>query len=157
MTNEEALEVSALVAELWPTPVMTGVRQAFFARSLTVIGAQRRAMDAVAKLFVDARFQPTPGDIIDAALGVDDGVVAGWLTIIDVANELGAGRRPLVQLEPTARQAMAGASLTFGQIAAADDRGRESLRRRFVEAYRDAIRAAAAGELRTGETRELTR
>lgn len=157
MTNEEALEVSALVAELWPNPVMTGVRQAFYARSLTVIGSQAAAMDAVATLFVDSRFQPTPGDVIDAALGVAAGGEDAWQLVASCANELGAGRRPLIQLPDPVRRALATSGVTLGLVAGAKERERESLRTRFLTAYRDTMRAAAAGELGADDMRELTR
>lgn len=158
MTNEEALEVSALIAELWPTPVMTGVRQAFYARSLAVIGDQRAAMDAVAALFVDERFQPAPGDIIDAALGVATGGADAWELIVAYAGELAAGRRPVIELPEPVRRAMSASGARFGAVhaAAGNNRQTEALRTAFLAAYRDVMRAAAAGELGATDMRELT-
>lgn len=158
MNESEALEVTRLVAELWPNPPMTGVRQAFYARSLTVIGSQAAAMDAVSQLFVDERFQPAPGDIIDAALGVATGGQDAWELIVAYAGELQGGRRPTIELPEPVRRAMSASGARFGavQAVAGNHRQTEALRTAFLTAYRDVMRAAAAGELGATDMRELT-
>lgn len=158
MNESEALEVTRLVSELWPNPAMTGVRQAFYARALVVIGSQAAAMDAVAALFVDERFQPAPGDIIDAALGVATGGQDAWELIVAYAAELQGGRRPTIELPEPVRRAMSASGARFGAVHAASGNNRqtEALRTAFLAAYRDTMRAAAAGGLGADDMRELT-
>lgn len=159
MNESEALEVVQLVGELWPNPPMTGVRRAFYARALVVIGSQPAAIDAVSALFVDERFQPAPGDIIDRALGVACAALDAWELIVAHSGELAAGRQPdVIELPEPVRLAMNAAGARFGQVRQALDRSRElqALRDRFVVAYRDTMRAAAAGELGADDLRELT-
>lgn len=150
MNHDEALEVAQLVAELWPNPPMNGVRQAFYARALVVIGAQAAALDAVAALFLDERFQPAPGEVIDRALNVASGALDAWELLHIAAAEVAAGRATTMSWPEPVRQAMAASGARVAAIAGAVNNQRElqRLRDRFLDAYRDTMRAAAAGELR---------
>jgi hypothetical protein len=158
MNEAEAMEAVALVSRLWPSPPLDDVRGGFYARALTVIGSQRAAMDAISELFVDERFQPAPGDIIDRALGVATGAPDAWELIVAYARELDAGRQPDVALPDPVHAAMVAAGARLGQVRKVMDRPRDldALRDRFVTAYRDTMRAAAAGELQGADTKELT-
>ena len=159
MTNEEALEVAQLVAKLWPSPVMDGVRCAFYARALAVIPDHHAAVSAVSTLFVDERFQPTPGQVIDRALcgSASAGAVA-WEHLLARATEIHAGRAVDGHLDVAAMDALRSAGMSVGHIAKSLDQHRalDQLRTRFLTGYRDSMRDAAAGKLGVTEARELT-
>jgi hypothetical protein len=93
VTPEEAVKVASLVADLWPATTLEATRKAFYANSLTVIPTSDLAIKAVNKLFVTERFQPTPGQIIDHALALDDLSALEWQRITQTAIEL-QGRQP---------------------------------------------------------------
>jgi hypothetical protein len=159
MTNEEALEVAQLVAKLWPSPAMDGVRCTFYARALTVIPEHVGAINAVSELFVDERFQPTPGQVIDRALcGSTSAGAIAWESLLARATEIHAGRPVASLLDVATMDALRSAGMSVGHIAKALDQHRtlDNLRTRFLTGYRDSMRDAAAGKLGATETRELT-
>lgn len=92
MTPEEALQVAGLVAELWPKPELSGRRLAFYATALTDIPDLDRAVRAVNQLFVNERWQPVPGAIIDVALDVDSESQRQWQLVLAAASDV-QGRR----------------------------------------------------------------
>jgi hypothetical protein len=159
MTNEEAVEVAQLVAKLWPSPGMDGVRCTFYARALTVIPNHVDAINAVSQLFVDERFQPTPGQVIDRALcgSASVGAIA-WESLLARATEIHAGRQVNGGLDVATMDALRAAGMSVGAIAKALDQRKalDQLRTRFLTGYRESFRDAAAGKLGVTETRELT-
>jgi|JI10StandDraft_1071094.scaffolds.fasta_scaffold329635_2 hypothetical protein len=159
MNDKEAVEVAQLVAKLWPSPGMDGVRCTFYARALTVVPDHVSAIEAVSRLFVDERFQPTPGQVIDAALGDLTSLGAtGWEAIVGRAAEIAGGRPVDAPLSTELMTALRASSLTVGMVGQSlnNDKQLSALRRRFLTGYRDTKRAEAAGKLADAETRELT-
>ncbi len=159
MNETEAMEAVALVSRLWPTPAMDEVRGAFYARALSVIPGRDDAIRAVSELFVDERFQPTPGQVIDRALcGSTSAGAIAWESLLARATEIHAGRPVASLLDVATMDALRSAGMSVGHIAKALDQHRalDQLRTRFLTGYRDSMRDAAAGKLGATETRELT-
>lgn len=99
MTPEDAVRVATLVGELWPATQLDATRKAFYANALTIIPTADLAIKAVNKLFVTERFQPTPGQIIDDALALDDLSALEWQRITQTAIELQSRQPATVQID----------------------------------------------------------
>lgn len=143
MNNEEALEVAQLVAKLWPSPGMDGVRCTFYARALTAIPEHIDAVNAVSRLFLTERFQPTPGEVIEAALDLGPEAVEAWEALRQAARLL-ASRTPGAHPPPQAVAALRAAGWKLGDLPVDDNWRMEKIRQAFHQAYVARAREAAA-------------
>lgn len=92
MTPEEAARLAATVRDLWPNPAMGDVRLAFYANALAQIPSFEDGLRAVNALFIVERFSPTPGQVIDRALGLSDRAEREWRTLCEAAQDALGGR-----------------------------------------------------------------
>ncbi len=143
MTPEEAVKVAALVADLWPRPELTGRRLAFFATALTGIPTMDAGVRAVNDLFVSERWQPTPGDVIDAALDVDGAADDQWQLVVAAASDIAHRRAVGSMPDKVAMGVVRRLCGSLSDVPVALVREREKMRVEFLPAYKKAARAAA--------------
>lgn len=135
MTPQEAVRVATLIGELWPNTALDNTRKAFYANALTVIPASEMAVKAVHDLFVTERFQPTPGQVIDLALGLDDRASFEWQRCVMAATEM-QGRRPISgTLEAGTAAIIHRLCGGIASLPVDDWRQLDRIRTRFVQEY----------------------
>lgn len=135
MTPEEAVKVATLVADLWPGTTLDGTRKAFYANSLTVIPTSDLAVKAVNKLFVTERFQPTPGQVIDQALALDDFSALEWQRITQTAIELQARQPASSQVDHRAVLIVRRLCGGISQLPVTNWQQMDRLRSKFITEY----------------------
>ena len=150
MTPEEAVKVAALVAELWPRPELTGRRLAFFATALTGVPTLDAGIRAVNELFISERWQPTPGDVIDAALDVDGAADDQWQLVVAASSDIAHRRSVGVMPDRIAMNVVRRLCGSLSDVPVALVREREKTRVEFLPAYRKAARAAATAVANNG-------
>ena len=82
MTPAEAVECARLITDLWPHPPTTDVRLTLLASALEAIPSRADAARAINDLFYTERFQPTPAEIIERALGLSGIMDSEWRSIL---------------------------------------------------------------------------
>jgi hypothetical protein len=151
VTPEEAVKVASLIGELWPQADMTGTRKTFYANALTTIDRPDAAIRAVNQLFVTQRWQPTPADVIDLAIGSRSQADQQWRAIVDSASQA-QSRTPITGPTPDRVASRIVYELCGGlQGVPVDDmRQLDRLRDRFINTYTEKRRATTLKELTSG-------
>lgn len=147
MDDLEAVQVAGVVAELWPNPPMTDTRRAFYAKALTAIPGQSAALRAVESLFVSSRFQPTPGDVIDLALGLRDDALHAWDRIVAAARDQQARRAVQVAPDGDAMVALRQAGYRLADLPVNHAGALHKAHQAFLERHVERARLAAADQL----------
>lgn len=162
MNSNDSLEVTELVAELWPGTPLRGMRATVYAAALCAIPDKAAATSAVLDLAVTERFQPTSGEVIDRAMGLTDRAEAEWQRLVATATDLKAGRpTDASAVDSMARRVLARRWRVI-DLPIDDDRRLDRCRAWFVDAYRDHLRQhlarpALAASVTSATAGELTR
>ena len=127
MTEQEATKIAMLVGDLWPNTPMGRTRASFFAAAIMHIPEFADAARAVNRLFLDERFAPTPGQIIDLVDGTERAALAAW-------NRVASGDLALSTHED--RAVLRAVGYTHSTLPPSE-RDRERTRTAFMSAYRD--------------------
>lgn len=143
MDDDQAVQVADMVLELWPSPPMSDVARAFYAKALSIIPEQRDALRAVEALFVSERFRPPPGDVLDRALGLEGQAQEQWERLVSAANEVQA-KRPTPATLFEARQALASCGYRLATLPLQHQGALHKARGAFVAAYVAQVREATA-------------
>ncbi len=135
MTPEEAVKVASLVGELWPATPLDGTRKAFYANALTSIPVIDMAIKAVHELFVTERFQPTPGEVIDLALGVNEQAALEWQRAAQAATELQSRVPTSTAVDATTSAILRRLCGGIGSLPISDWRQMDRMRTKFIDEY----------------------
>lgn len=157
MLDTEAVKLATTIAELWPYPVMGDVRRTFYAKALgAAISSFEDGLRAVDALFLTERYAPTPGDVIDRALGIPQMLDREWTEILRLGADAQA-RRPIEDSSrlpaegmQVFRQVLPGAlhALPLENAVQLD-----RYRQQYVKRRGDQLRADATGRLSLAEGR----
>lgn len=123
---------------------------AFFATALTGIPTVEAGVRAVNDLFVSERFQPTPGDVIDAALNVQGDADEQWQLVVAAASDIGHRRSVGAMPNKLAIGVVRRLCGALSDVPVQHRGDRERVRLEFLPAYRRAARAAAVAVVPDG-------
>ena len=143
MNELEATKVAKIVGELWPTPPMTDMREAFYATAISDIPTFDQAVEGVNALFVTERFQPTPGEVIDAALNLGSRAVEAWEALRTAAS-LHAQRLPVGEVPRAASAALRASGWALRDMPVDNLWQMEKIRQAFHRTYIAQERSRAA-------------
>jgi len=132
---EEAVKAATLIGQLWPANNLDGTRKAFYATALTAIPTFDMAVKAINELFITEPFQPTPGQIIDKALALDELAAVEWQRITQAATELQSRRPTSVTVDHRASAIVQRMCGGIGQLPVSDWRQMDRLRTKFIADY----------------------
>lgn len=147
MTPAEAVECARLITDLWPHPPTTDVRLTLLASALEAIPSRADAARAINDLFYTERFQPTPAEIIERALGLSGIMDSEWRSIL--ARLAGSEVTP----SQGAIAALRAAGSSLSGLRGATEQHMDTVHRRWEAERRFALLAVA----RRSSGKELTR
>lgn len=135
MRVQEANHVVSLVAELWPQTRMGDARKAMFVSVIMDIPDVDAAIRAVRQAFVLDAFPPTPGRIIDLAVGISDEAALAWTRIVCAAVDA-QSRRPTGDVDRLALQVLRSSCGTLHDVPINVPDRLDRVKDRFMEAFR---------------------
>ena len=147
MTPAEAVECARLITDLWPHPPTTDVRLTLLASALEAIPSRADAARAINDLFYTERFQPTPAEIIERALGLSGIMDSEWRSIL--ARLAGSENTP----SQGAIAALRAAGSSLSGLRGTTEQHMDTVHRRWEAERRFTLLAVA----RRSSGKELTR